>query len=58
MVSDEGESYQFNEIVKPDGAVENWMTNVDTVMQKTLKQLTKHGVYHHAKMERMKCYCG
>lgn len=29
MISDENESYLFKKPVKIDGAVENWMTNVD-----------------------------
>lgn len=54
MSSDEGEDYKFEEIVKPEGAVEVWMTNVDQMMQKTLKLITKEGLYYCAKMERMK----
>jgi len=54
MVSDEGESYQLCENLKPEGAVESWMTSVDNLMQKTLRKITKEGVFMCAKMERIK----
>jgi dynein heavy chain len=54
MISDEGESYSFSEILKPEGAVEAWMHQVDMIMQKTLKSITKEGVFMCAKMERLK----
>jgi len=54
MISDEGESFSLAEVVKPEGAVESWMTTVDFMMQKTLKKLTKECVFMCAKMERLK----
>jgi dynein heavy chain len=41
MLSDEGESYDFFEPKKPEGAVETWMTDLDNEMQRTLHQITK-----------------
>jgi dynein heavy chain len=52
MESDEGEQYAFKEPFKPDGAVENWMTEVESSMEKTLRSITKEGTYKSAKMER------
>lgn len=54
MISDEGESYDFEEIIKPEGPVEEWMTQVEVQMRKTIKSLTKEGVYYFGKMEKNK----
>ena len=54
MESDKGEKYLFEKPVKPEGAVENWMNSVDLEMQKTLKTLTREGIYFYGKMERIK----
>ena len=52
MVSEEGESFNYYEPYKPEGAVEQWMTKVDGLMLETLRKLTKEGVFNYAKMER------
>jgi hypothetical protein len=36
MVSDESEEYSFENQVKPDGNVEDWMNKVDDEMKDTL----------------------
>jgi hypothetical protein len=36
MKSDEGECYDFETPVKPEGAVEDWMNKIDNEMKKTL----------------------
>lgn len=54
MVSDEGEHYDFNNPVKPEGQVEVWMNKIDAEMKNTLKQLTKEGIFQNVKMERIK----
>lgn len=36
MTSDEGESYEFETPVKPEGNVEDWMNKVDDEMKDTL----------------------
>ena len=52
MISEESETFNFFEPYKPEGAVENWMTQVDELMIDTLRKLTKEGVFNFAKMER------
>ena len=52
MISEENESYDFNQPIKIDKAVEVWMDEVDKVAAQTLKKLTKEGVFHYGKMER------
>ena len=54
MISEEGESYEFIEQIKPDKAVEYWMDEFDKAAQNALKKLTKEGVYYYGKMERKK----
>lgn len=54
MVSDEGEEYEFETPVKPEGNVEDWMTKVDEEMKSTLQLMTKKAVYEYAKEERIK----
>jgi dynein heavy chain len=53
MVSDEGEEYDFETPVKPDGNVEDWMNKVDDEMKDTLQTITKKAVYYYAKNERI-----
>jgi dynein heavy chain len=53
MVSDEGEEYEFEAPVKPDGPVEVWMNKVDDEMKSTLLLITKRAVFHYAKSERI-----
>jgi len=53
MASDEGEEYDFETPVKPEGNVEDWMTRVDEEMKATLKLITKKAVFHYAKADRI-----
>ena len=53
MKSDEGEIYQFENPVKTEGNIEEWMQRVDTEMKKTLHVFTKKAVFHYAKKERI-----
>lgn len=53
MVSDEGESYNFDTPVKPEGNVEDWMNKVDDEMKESLQTLTKKNVYYYAKEDRI-----
>ncbi len=52
MAAAEAEQFSFRTHVATEGAVENWMTTVETEMQKTLLTITKEAVYHYAKMKR------
>ena len=54
MVSDEGETYDFETLQKPEGAVEDWMNRVDDEMKRTLHIITKKAVFHYAKEDRKK----
>ena len=47
MISEEGESYDFFEGFKPEGAVETWMNTVEQQMFANLRRLTKEGVYNY-----------
>lgn len=53
MTSDEGETYQFENPVKPEGNIEDWMTRVDEEMKKTLHVFCKKAVFFYAKMDRV-----
>jgi dynein heavy chain len=53
MISDEGESYDFLEPFKPEGAVESWMNTVEAEMRSNLRRLTKEGVYYYGKKDRV-----
>jgi len=53
MASDEGEEYEFETPVKPEGNVEDWMTRVDDEMKATLKLIAKKAVFHYAKADRI-----
>nr|CEL69705.1 TPA: Dynein heavy chain 10, axonemal [Neospora caninum Liverpool] len=48
MVSEEGESFRFHEVVTAEGPAEEWVKNVDEAMKRTLHRTTKAGVYHYA----------
>lgn len=52
MTSDEGEKYQFEAPVKPEGKVEDWLCRVDDEMKKTLQIISKKGVFNYAKEDR------
>jgi dynein heavy chain len=53
MVSDEGESYEFETPVKPEGPVEEWMCKVDEEMKASLQTITKKAVFYYAKEDRI-----
>ena len=53
MIADDGESYEFLNPVKPEGAVEVWMNKIDDAMRETLKRYTKEGVYYYAESDRI-----
>lgn len=53
MISEEGESYDFFEGFKPEGAVETWMNTVEQQMFGNLRRLTKEGVYNYGQKERI-----
>jgi dynein heavy chain len=53
MTSDEGEEYTFENPVKPEGNVEDWMNKVDDEMKLTLLTITKRAVHGYAKSERI-----
>lgn len=53
MNSDEGEKYQFENPVKPEGNIEDWMMRVDDEMKKTLHILVKKAVFFYAKQDRV-----
>ena len=53
MTSDEGEVYQFEVPVKPEGSIEDWMMRVDDEMKKTLHIMVKKAVFFYAKEDRV-----
>ena len=53
MKSDEGEEYTFENPVKTEGNIEDWMQRVDDEMKKTLHVFTKKAVFHYAKKDRI-----
>jgi dynein heavy chain len=53
MTSDESEHFDFNKTVLAQGAVENWMNDVDFEMQDSLLRLMKKGVFDYASQERV-----
>ncbi|KAK3269901.1 Dynein heavy chain cytoplasmic, partial [Cymbomonas tetramitiformis] len=52
MKSSEGEAFEMRTPVSVEGAVEDWMKDVETEMRKTLYQITKEGVFYYAKKPR------
>lgn len=52
MSSSEGETFQMLNPVGVEGAVEVWMTAVETEMSSSLRMITKEGVFRYAKEER------
>lgn len=54
MVSEEGESFNFENLQKPEGNVEDWMNRVDDEMKKTLHIISKIAVYNYAKEDWVK----
>jgi dynein heavy chain len=53
MTSDEGEKYEFETPVKPEGKIEDWMNKVDDEMKATLTLFAKKGVFNYAKTDRI-----
>lgn len=52
MGSSEGEAFSLREPVVVEGPVEAWMTAVENEMSKSLRSITKEGVYRYANEER------
>jgi dynein heavy chain len=50
MESDEGEKYEFETPLKPEGKIEEWMNKVDEEMKATLLVLCKKSVFNYAKL--------
>jgi dynein heavy chain len=53
LESSEGESFEFRTTVSTDGAVENWMTNIQAEMRVTLRNILKESVFLYPKQERI-----
>lgn len=53
MESDEGEKYEFETPLKPEGKIEEWMNKVDEEMKATLLTMTKRSVFHYARSDRI-----
>eukprot|EP00976_Prorocentrum_cordatum_P057852 1165858-Prorocentrum_minimum.AAC.2 len=52
MKSSEGEQYDFRAAVAVEGAVEGWMTGVESEMRSTLHIISKEGTFFYAKKAR------
>lgn len=52
MGSSEGETFLLREPVTVEGPVEGWMTAVEQEMSRSLRSITKEGVYRYASEER------
>jgi dynein heavy chain len=52
MESSEKEAYDFVDTAPVDGAVEVWMKGVEEEMKRSLRAISKAGVYHYAKVDR------
>lgn len=53
MESDEGEYYDFDVPLKPEGKIEEWMNKVDEEMKSTLMVLSKKAVHSYATSDRV-----
>lgn len=53
MESDEGEKYDLETPLKPEGKIEEWMTKVDEEMKETLTTITKKAVFYYARSDRV-----
>ena len=53
MCSDEGEEYEFETPVKPEGKIEEWMNVVDDEMKSSLLTITKRAVFDYARLDRI-----
>jgi dynein heavy chain len=53
MVSDEGESFEFETPVKPEGKIEDWMNKIDDEMKDTLTLMAKKSTFEYAKTDRL-----
>lgn len=54
MLSEEGEKFEFQELIKPEGAVEIWMNKVEQEMKQSLHKKMKEGIFYFSKMDRKK----
>lgn len=54
MRSVEGEEFEFQELIKPEGPVEIWMKKFEAEMQASLHRKTKEGIYFYSKRDREK----
>ena len=54
MLSDKGEEFEFEEIIKPEGAVEVWMNKVEQEMKQSLHKKMKEGIFYFSKQDRQK----
>ena len=54
MASEQGEKYDYEVPVKPEGNVEDWMNRVDDEMKSTLQVITKRSTFTYAASERVK----
>ncbi len=50
MFSGEGEVVPFSETIYPTGNVEDWLLNVEELMQKSLKQIIKDALEDYDKV--------
>jgi len=57
MTSDEGEEWEFEVPVKPEGSVEDWMNKVDDEMKSSLTLMAKKSVFNYAKTDRIEWIC-
>jgi dynein heavy chain len=53
MSAPQDEKFEFVTQVTTDGAVETWMTNVESEMQRTLHLIYKEAVFHYASTKRI-----
>lgn len=57
MTSDEGEEWEFEVPVKPEGSVEDWMNKVDDEMKSSLTLMAKKATFNYAKTDRIEWIC-
>ncbi|KAH7817501.1 dynein haevy chain 5, inner dynein arm 1 alpha [Monocercomonoides exilis] len=54
MISEEGEVLQFRADTQAEGSVEQWMTEVEAEMRRSLKVKVKEAIYYYTSMPRVK----
>lgn len=52
MISAENEEFKFEENIKPEGKVEDWLNEVEKQMISSLKKLSKECIYWYSKVNR------